>query len=156
MPDPEEGGEESAPRTLADKLQLLRRLKTPPRGKPPSYEAMARAITEAGVPITAPHIWALVNGKTTDPKLRHLEGIARYFTVSPSYFLDSRVADEIDPQLETLDQLKNVGLLDISVKLGREAYGLSQASIDVVMAMISHLRQVEGVADAPAEPDPDR
>jgi transcriptional regulator with XRE-family HTH domain len=144
MPVIGEGGEEREPRTLADKLQRLRHLKTPPDGKPPSYEAMARAITQAGVPITAPHLWALANGKKTDVRMRHLEGLASYFGVPTSYFLDDEVAERLDPQLETLNNLKALGLLDISVKLGREAYGLSPASLDAVLAMINHLRQVEG------------
>ena len=72
--------------SLAEKLDALFRA----RGDA-SLEDVARAIRAGGGPtISASYLWLLRTGRKTNPTLRHLEALARYFGVPPAYFFDAR------------------------------------------------------------------
>jgi transcriptional regulator with XRE-family HTH domain len=113
MPSTAESGEDE-PLTLADKLQRLRRLKTPRGKKQLSYDAMAREITaETGIPISQAYLWELCTGRTTSPGLEHLEALAAWFKVPIGYLTQRAGFEQLNAELGLLEQLKTAGVTDI-------------------------------------------
>ncbi|MEO3756516.1 hypothetical protein [Streptomyces sp. B6B3] len=118
MPTKTDHGTGRAPRTLAEKLQWLRDLNTSRGESPPSYDATARLITkETGVSISGPYYWELVTGRTTNPKLHHLQAIARFFNVPVGYLSeDDTEFERFESELELLHTLKHRGVQNIELR----------------------------------------
>ncbi len=134
----ESGGDE--PLTLADKLERLRTLKTPKGQKKLSYEAMAREIrAETGVKISGAYVWELCTGKTTSPKLSHLQALATWFKVPVSYLTQGPGFEQLNTELELLGQLKAAGVRDI--RLHDVADGA--ADPDSIRALLGDLRALD-------------
>ncbi|MEV1008374.1 hypothetical protein [Streptomyces sp. NPDC049881] len=132
-------------RTLAEKLQWLRELKTPRGEQPPSYEATARHISDVtGVSISGPYFWELATGRTTNPKLHHLQALARFFTVPIAYLSDDE-ADftQLEAELDLLRMLKQRGVRKIKVN-GAEQ---EPADLATVQKLLGRLRQHELAED---------
>ncbi|MFJ2847717.1 helix-turn-helix domain-containing protein [Streptomyces sp. SID4946] len=139
------GGEVS--RTLAQKLDHLFRAATPRDQKTPSHEDVAAAINIAAGEraISATYIWQLRTGRKTNPTMKHLEALARYFGVSPAYFLDNEQAQRIDEQLALLQALKESDVRNIALR----AHGLSGSSRQTLAGVVDQLRKLEGLGDDP-------
>ncbi|MEZ0070281.1 transcriptional regulator with XRE-family HTH domain [Streptacidiphilus sp. MAP12-20] len=136
---------ERQPRTLAEKLQWLRVLKTPEGGKPPSYAKMAAQISEeTGVSISHAYIWELAKGKTTNPSLEHLEAIAAWFKIPLVYLTGGPGFEQLETDLELLHHLKSAGVKDIKVQ---DVAGGS-ADADAVQALVGRLQLLEAFGDA--------
>lgn len=141
--DPPPGG-----RTLAEKLDHLFRTIHPRERSPYSYAEVAKALEERGGPtVSATYIWQLRTGARDNPTKRHLEALADFFGVSPAYFFDDAEAARIDERLLLLATLRDSGARQIAARLP----GLSDTSIEVLADMVTHLRQLEGLADQPPE-----
>ncbi|MFD8720399.1 helix-turn-helix domain-containing protein [Streptomyces sp. NPDC059629] len=139
------GGEVS--RTLAQKLDHLFETATPKGQRAPSHEDVATAINIAAGEraISGTYIWQLRTGRKTNPTMKHLEALARYFGVSPAYFLDNEQAQRIDEQLALLQALKESDVRNIALR----AHGLSDSSRQTLAGVVSHLRKLEGLAEDP-------
>ncbi|EOD70028.1 helix-turn-helix domain-containing protein [Amycolatopsis vancoresmycina] len=134
------------PASLAARLDRLFQVVRPAGRGEYSYEEVASAIRAQGVSISHTYIWQLRKGLRDNPTIKHLEGLAKFFGVRPSYFLDEDTA-EIDAQLELLATLR-----DRSVRaLALRANGLSAAGLQAVAGMIEHARTVEGLPPADEE-----
>ncbi|MEU6379634.1 hypothetical protein [Streptomyces sp. NPDC046909] len=120
MPGTGGGSAIDPPRTLAEKLSMLREARAPEGGKSPSWEALARDITEeTGIPISGAYLWELGTGKSDDSvKLRHLRAFATFFDRRVSYFADDEVAFEDDVQAQTalLEQLRRLDVRHIRLQ----------------------------------------
>jgi transcriptional regulator with XRE-family HTH domain len=132
-------------RTLAQKLQRLREMRTSRGEQPLSYDATARRITElTGVSISGPYFWELATGRTTNPKLHHLQALARYFHVPVAYLADdSTNFQQLEAELELLHTLKWQGVRSI------ELQGTTDSSTDLptIQRLLSKLKLLEGFAD---------
>ncbi|MGW7295374.1 hypothetical protein ACWGIB_23650 [Streptomyces xiamenensis] len=133
------------PKTLAEKIQWLRELKTPRGEQPPSYEATARQVSDStGISISGPYVWELATGRTTNPKLHHLQALARFFAVPIGYLSDDE-ADftQLEAELELLRTLKQRGVQNIKV------HGAAQEPADLatVQELLGRLRQLELTED---------
>jgi transcriptional regulator with XRE-family HTH domain len=140
MPTKIDNGSGRTPRTLAGKLQWLRDLKTPRGEQPPSYDATARRISkETGVSISGPYYWELVTGRTTNPKLHHLQAIARFFNV-PVGYLSEEEADfeQLESELELLHALKQRGVRNITLQGETDA----QADLATVQTLLGRLQML--------------
>ncbi|MEY9966634.1 transcriptional regulator with XRE-family HTH domain [Streptacidiphilus sp. MAP12-16] len=75
-------------RTLAQKIEYLRRHTAEDPDRPPSYPQIAEAMNASAGEgsITRQHLWKLATGHADNPSLRHLELLAEAFGVDPSYF----------------------------------------------------------------------
>lgn len=133
------------PRSLAEKVRRLIELRTPPGGKRLSYERVAQSINEENGKnvISGPYVWELATGKTTNPRLHHLEALARWGGTDVRYFFDDDYADRVDSQLALLSQLRESGVLNVALR----AKDLSDSSRKQLGAMISHFRSLEGLED---------
>jgi transcriptional regulator with XRE-family HTH domain len=145
MPRTAESGTTRRPRTLAEKLQRLRELKAPRGEQPPSYEVTARQVSAAtGVSISGPYVWELVTGRTTNPKLHHLQALAKFFSVPVSYLIDEDADfEQLDSELELLHALKRGGVRDIRFQ-GVE--GLS-ADLQTIQALLARLQLLDAFGD---------
>ncbi|MDT0342706.1 helix-turn-helix domain-containing protein [Streptomyces litchfieldiae] len=132
-------------RTLGEKLKRLRDMKAPPGEPPPSYEITARQITETtGVSISGPYFWELVTGRTTNPKLHHLQALARFYGVPVAYLVDEQADfEQLESELELLHALKRGGVRDIKLE------GFSGPGVDIstIQSLLGKLRLLDDFGD---------
>lgn len=140
--------EESAaprPKTLGEKVDYLFRV-VHPRGRGEySYREVAQAIHDAGsgTTISASYLWQLRRGEKDNPTIRHVEALAKFFGVPPSYFLDDIAADEITTQLELLAAMRDSEVREIALR----ASDLSDAALKMIKNVIENTRELEGLTN---------
>ena len=137
MPD------DGASPSLADKLDHLFAVVHPAKGEY-TYDHVSKAIESRGGPtISAAYIWQLRKGVRDNPTKRHLEALADFFGVPPSYFFDEEDARRVDAELELLAAMRDAGVRHVALR----ATGLSQQSLAAIASMIEQARQIEGLGD---------
>ncbi len=138
--------EHSRPRTVAEKLDRLFQVMSP-KGRPYSYQQVADAINsksgETGVTISHATIWQLRTGKSSDPRLSHLQALADHFGVPLGYFTDDEVAARVDQDLDLVAALRDSGVRQVALR----ARGLSPQTLQALTAMIDAARRMEGLGD---------
>ena len=121
-------------------------------GEPTAAHDRVMACTTAGAgpsaarrPISAPmapaYLWQLRTGAKDNPTMRHLEALARFFEVSPSYFFDDELTEFPDTEVRQLVASRNETLRQMTVTL----LGLSDESLNAVLNLACRLRQLEGL-----------
>ena len=135
-------------RTLAEKLDRLFRT-VHPRGRGEStFEEVAEAIRARGGPtISATYLWQLRKGLRDNPTKKHLEALADFFGVPPSYFFDDEAAARIDAELDLLASLRDMSVRQIALR----AFGLSPESLATIAGMVERVRELERLPDAAEE-----
>lgn len=129
-------------RTLAEKLEHLFSVVRPAGRGEYSFEEVSSSIRARGGPtISASYIWQLRRGLRDNPTKRHLEALADFFGVPPSYFLDDDVSGRVERQLELLAALRDASVRRMALR----ASGLSEESISAVAETIERLRHLEGL-----------
>lgn len=141
------------PRTVAEKLDRLWRVMGPKR-RPETYQQVADAINarsgESGVSISHATIWQLRTGKSTDPRLSHLQALADHFGVPLGYFTDDEVAARVDRDLDLVAAMRDTGVRQVALR----ARGLSPETLRAITTMIDAARTLEGLnEDAPDGPE---
>ncbi|MFJ9694032.1 XRE family transcriptional regulator [Kitasatospora sp. NPDC101183] len=139
--------QQSGPTSLAERLDRLFRTVHPAGRDEYTYEEVATAIRESGTTISHTYVWQLRKGVRDNPTMRHLEGLAKFFGVPASYFLDEDVT-AIDAQLQLLAALRDAPVRTIALR----ASGLSPSGLAAIQAMVEHARTLEGLPDDPAAP----
>ncbi|MFI6151437.1 helix-turn-helix domain-containing protein [Kitasatospora sp. NPDC051170] len=139
--------QQSGPASLAERLDRLFRTVHPAGREEYTYEEVATAIREAGTTISHTYVWQLRKGVRDNPTMRHLEGLAKFFGVPASYFLDEDTT-AVDAQLELLAALRDAPVRAIALR----ASGLSPSGLAAIQAMVEHARSLEGLpeGDGPA------
>jgi transcriptional regulator with XRE-family HTH domain len=131
-------------RTLADKLDHLYRTIHPAGRGEYSNEEVATAIRErGGSTISATYLWQLRKGMRDNPAIKHVEALADFFGVSPSYFFDDAAAERIDTELRLLIALRDGPVRHLALR----AHGLSQESLAKIAEMVEWVRDLEGLSD---------
>jgi transcriptional regulator with XRE-family HTH domain len=133
---------EAAP-SLAERLDRLFRTVHPGGRGEYTYEEVAAAIRDQGTMISHTYVWQLRKGIRDNPTKRHLEGLAQFFGVPASYFLDEDTS-EVDAQLELLTALRGSQVRTMALR----AADLSPQGLAAIQAMVEHARSLEGL---PAE-----
>lgn len=129
-------------RTLAEKLEHLFSVVRPAGRGEYSFEEVSSSIRARGGPtISASYIWQLRKGLRDNPTKRHLEALADFFGVPPSYFLDDDASARVERQLELLAALRDASVRRMALR----ASGLSDESISAVAETIERLRHLEGL-----------
>jgi transcriptional regulator with XRE-family HTH domain len=126
--------------SLAQKLERLFQT-VHPAGRPPSSNAeVAAALQRLGGPtVSATYLWQLRKGLRTNPTKAHLEGLARFFGVSPSYFFDEVAAVDIESQLALVAVMRDAGVRAIAIA----SSGLSEESLQAIQGMVENARRLE-------------
>ncbi|MGH6918750.1 MAG: helix-turn-helix domain-containing protein [Geminicoccaceae bacterium] len=142
------------PRTLAEKLDYLLRVVHPKGRGEYTYREVAQAINDAdaGTTISASYLWQLRRGDKDNPTIRHVEALARFFGVPPSYFLDDAAAGEITAQLELLAAMRDGGVREIALR----ASDLSDAALKMIKGVIENTRELEGLKNTDRQTAPRR
>jgi transcriptional regulator with XRE-family HTH domain len=143
--------EEEPPRrrTLAEKLDHLFTTVRSPRGGEYTFEEVASALRDAGGPtISATYVWQLRKGIRDNPTKRHLEALASFFGVSPSYFFDEAAAERIEAELELLTAMRDASVRSMALR----ASGLSPSSLEAIRAVIENARRLEGLPNGDQDP----
>ncbi len=139
-------GEERPTRrlTLAEKLDRLFKTAHPRHRDEYTYEEVAQGVREQGGPTISPaYIWQLRKGVKDNPRKNHLEALAEFFNVPPSYFFDEEAATRIHAQLELLAAIRDAKIRTLALR----ASDLSPEAITAVSEMIEHLRLLQGLPD---------
>ena len=127
-------------RSLADKLDALFKAVRPDKGEF-SYEDVASALRRAGGPtISATYVWQLRRGIRDNPTKKHLEALAQFFGVTPSYFFDEETARKIEAELDLLTAMHSASVRDLALRSAE----LSPEGLDAVRAMVDQVARLEG------------
>jgi transcriptional regulator with XRE-family HTH domain len=142
------------PRTLAEKLDYLFQVVHPKGRGEYTYRDVAQAINDAdaGTTISASYLWQLRRGDKDNPTIRHVEALAKFFGVPPSYFLDDAAADEITAQLELLAAMRDSEVREIALR----ASDLSDAALKMIKSVIENTRELEGLKNTDRQTAPQR
>ena len=126
--------------SLAEKLERLYQT-VHPAGRPPfsNAEVAAALQREGGPTVSATYLWQLRRGLRANPTKAHLETLARYFGVSPSYFFDESSSADIDGQLALLAVMRDARVRAIALR----SSGLSEESLQAIQGMVEHARRLE-------------
>jgi transcriptional regulator with XRE-family HTH domain len=77
---------------LAERIDCLFRTHLSPRGREYTYREAASAMSgHDGITFSSAYLWQLRTGAKDNPTIRHIEALARFFDVSPSYFFDDEL-----------------------------------------------------------------
>ena len=94
--------------TLAERIDCLFRTHRSPRGREYTYREVAAAVSgQNGITFSPAYLWQLRTGAKDNPTMRHLEALARFFEVSPSYFFDDELTDFPETELRLLAATKH-------------------------------------------------
>jgi len=133
--------------SFAARLDHLFRTVHPPHRGEYSYREVAKAVEDAGGPtISASYLHQLRTGAKDNPTKRHIEALAQFFGIPPSYFFDAGDAARIDEELQLLAALRDSGVKQIAMR----AAGLPPQGLESVRQMIELARSVSGLPDAAA------
>lgn len=128
--------------TLAERIDHLFRTQPSPRGREYTYREVAAAVTgQDGTTFSPAYLWQLRTGAKDNPTMRHLEALARFFQVSPSYFFDDELTEFPETDVRLLAASRSETLHQMAVTL----LGLSDDSLNAVLSLACRLRQLEGL-----------
>lgn len=134
--------------SLADKINHLFEVLHPRDRGPLSNEEVAAEITAQGAAtISASYLWLLRTGKRDNPTARHLEALARYFGVTPDYFFDVAVAEDVRRELKFIAALRDAGVTNLALR----AAGLTPDVLAAITVMVEQARKAQGLPDQPVE-----
>lgn len=147
--DPATGGDPVARRPLAELIEKLFATIRPSEGQEYSYEHVAKAIKAKGGPtISSVYIWQLRKGIKDNPTKRHLEALADFFSVPPSYFFDDDIAKAVESELKLLAALRKANVRQIALR----ASALSDEAIEAIASLVENARRLEKVTDGENKP----
>jgi transcriptional regulator with XRE-family HTH domain len=133
---------------IAQRLNHLFATVYPPERGPYTLLEVANAINEAAGAklVSKAYLSQLRTGQRTEPSHSRMTAIADFFGVDVRYFSDHEVARHIDDQLKLLEIMRDSGVQSIALR----AAGLSETSLQAVLAVIENARRLEHLDD-PAE-----
>lgn len=136
--------ETDGPPTLAAKLDhLFATVRPAPGTREHSLEDVSRAIAASGGPtISATYIWQLRRGARTNPRMSHLEALAKFFGVDPGYFFPGELAARMEADLEAVGPvLRDPG----AQALAWHAAGLPKGTQAVLVEVAQLARRAHGL-----------
>ena len=133
---------------LAAKLNRLFETIPRPGGGLYTNEAAAKALSTAGVTVSAQHMWYLRTGKRDNPSFRLLEGVAGLFGVPLTYFSDPEVEAQIAAELSDLASLRDSGVKSLLMR----THGVSPRNMEHLGAILDKIRKLEGLDEGTDPP----
>jgi transcriptional regulator with XRE-family HTH domain len=148
--------EQSSSRTLAERLDTLFKTVQPLR-REFTYEEVARGCTEVGQgTFSKTYVWQLRTGQRDNPTKRHMEALAAFFGVPPTYFFDDEVTDRVDSQLALATALRDAGVRDAALRI-MSLDGTSRQSVVRIIQEITSMHAASSARDSePADPEQQR
>jgi transcriptional regulator with XRE-family HTH domain len=127
--------------SLAERLNRLFATVHPADRGPYSNEEVARTIRDRGGEISRTYLAYLRSGERDNPTMQHLDALATFFGVPPSYFFDDDAAARVDTELEMLVALRDNDIRSLALR----ASDLSPKGIRAVTDIIERIRDIEGL-----------
>ena len=136
--------------SLASKLDHLFRTVRPAGGGEYSYRDVARAVEAmpGDTTISASYVHQLRSGVKSNPAMKHVGALARFFGVPPSYFYDDDEARAVAGELALLAAMRDAGVRRIAMR----AADLPPEGLETVAEMIELVRRAGGLPDEAARP----
>lgn len=130
--------------SLSEKLDRLFKTVHPAGRGEYTFEEVARSLQERGGPtVSATYIWQLRKGVRDNPTKKHLEALAGFFGVPPTYFFDDEQSVQIQEELDFLAAIRDASIKQLALR----AQGLSPAMLRTVAEMVERAREVDGLAN---------
>ena len=126
-------------RDFAEKLAHLIATVHPAGRGPYSYREIEAGIADHEGAMTAAFVQQLAAGKQPYPRKHHIEALATFFGVAPSYFFDEATADQFDAEISQLVDWRN----SEEGQLAQRINSLSPEHRNAVSTMIDHLAAYE-------------
>jgi transcriptional regulator with XRE-family HTH domain len=132
---------------LAERLNHLFETVHPPDRGPYLLREVVDAINAEADEnlISAGYLSMLRSGQRTEPSHSRLAAIARFFGVPVEYFSDDATAEKANRQIEIAAALRDSGVRAIALR----SAGLSERSLQAILAMVESARQLEDLPDDP-------
>lgn len=145
---------ESADRSLLQQLdqRLTHLIKTiyPDESKRPGYSRLAQEIHEkTGRKISSTYLWELATGRKRNVTVEQLEVLADFFGVPPAYFFDEEAAAKVNKQMKLAVAMGSARIRNLAMR----ADGLSEASLDAILSMVTAARGLQNLPPADSEGD---
>ena len=136
--------------TFAGRLDYLFRTVHPRGQRAYSYDHVAEAMSSQGIDISGNYIWMLRSGRRNNPTLRHMEGLARFFGVSPAFLSDQDEAERVSGQLTKISELAASGVQHVAMR----GASVEASTLDAITALLDQVRELtSGLrADTPTDP----
>ncbi|GAA0956304.1 helix-turn-helix domain-containing protein [Actinocorallia libanotica] len=132
---------------LAEKIDLLFKTVHPADRGPYSLQEAADGIERlTGEKVSHNTLWKLRTGKSDNPTKRVLEGLAKFFGVSPAYFFQENISEEIRHQIELLSILRDTGVRGAQL---RTFFELSPEGQEMVAELITKAARIENYQHRP-------
>lgn len=136
---PGSAGDDAPLDTFARRLDYLFRTVHPRGQRPYSYDHVAETITrDQGIDISGNYIWMLRSGRRDNPTLRHLEGLARFFGVTPAFLSDAEEAERVRGQLDKLSDLADSGVQHVALR----GSSVDENTLDVIHSLLDRARDL--------------
>jgi transcriptional regulator with XRE-family HTH domain len=128
---------------LARKIERLFQTVRPAGGHERyTVEQVAAGIRKAGGPtISSTYIFQLRRGIRDNPTIRHIEALAAFFGVPPSYFFDPDAEQRTAAELDLMMAMRDQGVQTVAFR----TLGISQANTEQILGMIDMVRRLEGL-----------
>ncbi|MEE4493059.1 helix-turn-helix domain-containing protein [Streptomyces sp. BE230] len=127
--------------SLADKVNHLFTTVVPAGRGPYSTEEVARFITDDGIPISGSYIWLLRKGQRSNPTLRHITALSKFFGVPPAYFFDDEVTTHVDSILKLASALRDRNVRRLALRVS----GLSAATLEALLTLVNEVRRIHNL-----------
>ncbi len=118
------------------------------RGEYSTQEVVDGIAAQGGPRISTVYLWQLRNGRRNNPTKEHLEALALFFGVSPSYFFEDDVSD-IEAQLEVLVLYRDQQVRHIAERAAATAAALPESRRNDVLELLEILRRASESASPP-------
>ncbi|GIH10570.1 XRE family transcriptional regulator [Rhizocola hellebori] len=138
MEGPASTGGGQTPQTLAEKVDFLFRHMHPRGRKPVTHPEVAQATG-----LSTGLLSALRSGKNINPTKDTIERLAHFFGVPSAFFFDDQTTEQVSVQIGLVAAVRDAGIANAAARL----VGLSQGSIEAVIALANQLRKIEGIKD---------
>lgn len=133
-------------RSIAERLDHLFRTFHKRDGKEYSHREVERELRDRfGEQLSHAYIGQLRAGRQDNPTIKALRALAMFFGVPVDYFVSEAVAREVDKELQLAAQLVELRDHPSLGTLVVRARGLSDRSLESVIAIMDRVREIEGL-----------
>ena len=135
---PSRGESNSSLQSFAGRLDYLFRTVHPQGQRPPTYDQVAEALTQSGIDISANYVWMLRTGRRDNPTLRHIEGLARFFGVTPAFLTDADEAERMRPRIDAVKAVADTGVQHVALR----GSNLDEESLQALRSLLQRAQTI--------------
>lgn len=139
--------------TFASRLDYLFRTVHPQGQRSATYDRVAEVLaSEYGIEISANYIWMLRSGRRDNPTLRHIEGLSKFFGVSPAFLSDQKEADRLRSQLDGIKEVADSGVQHVAMR----GSDIDESTVDAIRALLARAQDLTAGLRSPQSGNDDQ